>query len=222
MRPKLDVFEAIGTLRAVRRFTDEPVSDEEIWTVLEAATMAPSGGNRQPWNFIVIRDPETKRRIGEYYRQAWDATYGKLTTPPSGSGPQGLGRAYRSAEHLAQHLAETPLLIMVTTQGAGFGTSVTGSSIFPAVQNLMLAARALGLGSTITTLHRMHEAEVKKLLDIPDDIDTMALIPIGRPRERFGPPRRLPVDQVTFWEKWGVRRNRPSHNGGSGDGAKEK
>jgi nitroreductase len=222
MKPKLDVFEAIGTLRAVRRFGDEPVSDEEIWTILEAATMAPSGGNRQPWNFIVIRDPETKRRIGEYYREAWDATYGKLTTPPSGSEPQGLGRAYRSAEHLAHHLAEVPVLIMVTTQGAGFGTSVTGSSIFPAVQNLMLAARALGLGSTITTLHRMHEAEVKKLLEIPDEIETMALIPVGRPRERFGPPRRLPVDQVTFWEKWRVRRNRPSQDGGSGDGAKEK
>jgi nitroreductase len=213
MRPQIDLFEAIGTLRAVRRFTDEPVSDEELWTIIEAATMAPSGGNRQPWNFIVIRDPDTKRRIADYYRQAWEATYGKLEAPPpgsrpSGAGPQGLGPAYRSAEHLAHHLADTPVLIMVTTQGAGFGTSVTGSSIFPAVQNLMLAARALGLGTTITTLHRLHEAEVKKLLDIPDDIETMALIPVGRPSERFGPPRRLPVGEVTFWEKWGVRQSR--------------
>jgi len=211
MNPSIDVFEAIGTLRAMRRFTDEPISDDDLWMILEAATMAPSGGNRQPWNFIVIRDSETKRHIGEYYRRAWDETYGKLpAAPPSASGPQGLGRAYLSAEHLAHHLAETPVLIMVTTQGPGFGTSVTGSSIFPAVQNLMLAARALGLGSTITTLHRMYEADVKKLLAIPDDVETMALIPIGRPLGRFGPPRRQPVEEVTFWEKWGETRGRAS------------
>jgi nitroreductase len=212
MNPTIDVFEAIGTLRAMRRFSDEPVSDDELWTIIEAATMAPSGGNRQPWNFIVIRDTETKRRIGEYYRRAWDDTYGKLPAPPpsssSSASDEGLGRAYRSAEHLAHHLADAPVLIMVTTRGAGFGTSPTGSSIFPAVQNLMLAARALGLGSTITTLHRLYEADVKKLLAIPDDVETMALIPIGHPRGRFGPPRRLPVEEVVFWEKWGATRSR--------------
>ena len=207
----MDVFEAIGTLRAMRRFTDEPVSDEDVWTIIEAATMAPSGGNRQPWNFIVIRDVETKRGIAEHYRRAWDATYGKLpAVPPSTSSGQGLGRAYRSAEFLARHLANVPLLIMVTTRGAGFGTSPSGSSIFPAVQNLMLAARALGLGSTITTLHRMYEADVKTLLAIPDEIETMALIPVGHPRGEFGAPRRLPVEEVVFWENWGRTRKRKS------------
>ncbi len=210
MKPNIDLFEAIGTLRALRRYTDQPVSDEDLWTILEAAVMAPSGGNRQPWNFIVIRDPETKRRIGEYYKRAWDQTYGKMPAPAPSStdSNEGLGRAYRSAEYLAQHLEEAPVLVMVTTRGAGFGTSVTGSSIFPAVQNMMLAARALGLGSTITTLHRMYEADVKKLLSIPDEIETMALIPIGHPVGKFGPPRRLPVEQVVFWEKWGEARER--------------
>jgi nitroreductase len=210
MKPAMDVFEAIGTLRAMRRFSDEPVTDEELWTIIEAATMAPSGGNRQPWNFIIIRDPATKRRIGEYYRRAWDQTYGKLPAPPPSASDQGLGRAYRSAEYLAQHLANAPVLIMVTNQGVGFGTSPSGSSIFPAVQNLMLAARALGLGSTITTLHRMYEADVKKLLAIPEDVETMALIPVGRPQGRFGPPRRLPVDEVVFWETWSATRSRKS------------
>jgi len=208
MKPSIDLFEAIGTLRAMRRFTDEPVSDDDLWTILEAATLAPSGGNRQPWNFIVIRDAATKRAIGEYYRRAWAETYGKLPTPPPSSGDQGLGLAYRSAEYLAEHLADSPVLIMVTTKGAGFGTSPTGSSIFPAVQNMMLAARALGLGSTITTLHRMFEADVKKLLDIPDDIETMALIPVGHPVGKFGRPRRQPVDDVVLWEKWGAARKR--------------
>ena len=210
MNPTIDVFEAIGTLRAMRRFSDEPVSDDDLWTIIEAATMAPSGGNRQPWNFVVIRDPETKRRIGEHYRRAWDDTYGKLPapSPSSSASDEGLGRAYRSAEYLAHHLADAPVLIMVTTRGPGFGTSPTGSSIFPAVQNLMLAARALGLGSTITTLHRLYEADVKKLLAIPEDMETMALIPVGHPRGRFGPPRRLPVEEVVFWEKWGATRSR--------------
>jgi nitroreductase len=209
MKPTIDLFEAIGTLRAMRRFSDEPVSDDDLWTIIEAATMAPSGGNRQPWNFVVIREPETKRRIGEYYRRAWDDTYGKLPAPsPSSPSAEGLGRAYRSAEYLAHHLADAPVLIMVTTRGPGFGTSPTGSSIFPAVQNLMLAGRALGLGSTITTLHRLYEADVKKLLAIPDDVETMALIPVGHPRGPFGPPRRLPVEEVVFWEKWGATRSR--------------
>jgi nitroreductase len=210
MKPTVDVFEAIYTLRALRRYTDEPVSDEDLWTILEAATMAPSGGNRQPWNFIVIRDPEMKRRLGEYYKRVWDQTYGKLpaaSQTPSES-DEGLGRAYRSAEYLSEHLADSPVLIMVTTKGAGFGTSVTGSSIFPAIQNMMLAARALGLGSTITTLHRMYEDDVKNLLGIPEDVETMALIPVGHPVGKFGPARRLPVDHVVYWEKWGETRER--------------
>jgi nitroreductase len=204
----MDLFEAIRTLRAMRRFTSDPVSDDDLWTILEAATMAPSGGNRQPWNFIVIRDPETKRRLADYYLKGWQQTYGQIPRPTPDDASSGLGRAYLSAEHLAHHLAETPVLIMVTSQGGGVGTSLPGASIFPAVQNLMLAARALGLGTTITTLHRLHEVEVKRLLGIPDDVDTMALIPIGRPVGKFGPPRRLPVDQVTYWEQWGAAKSR--------------
>ncbi len=200
----MDVFEAIGTLRAMRRLKPDPVSDGDIWRILDAATKAPSGGNRQPWNFIVVRDSDVKRRLAEYYLDAWNRAYvagpGRATLADPRS-----ARVYRSAEHLAHHLAEVPVLIIVTTRGGG---PTAGGSIFPAIQNLMLAARALGLGTTLTSLHKLHEAEVKDLLGIPEDVETMALIPLGWPRGRFGAPRRLPVEKVVYWEKWGERRER--------------
>jgi nitroreductase len=203
----MDVFEAIGTLRAMRRLKPDPVSDGDVWKILDAATKAPSGGNRQPWNFIVVRDPEAKRKLGEYYLDAWSKAY--VTGP--GRDTQGdprSDRVYRSAEHLAHHMAEAPVLIIVTARTGGSGAALAGGSIFPAIQNLMLAARALGLGTTLTTMHKVHEAEVKDLLGIPDQVETIALIPVGWPEGRFGPVARLPVEKVVYWEKWGERGER--------------
>lgn len=204
----MDVFEAIGTLRAMRRLKPDPVSDEDLWRILDAAIKAPSGGNRQPWNFIVVRDPEAKRKLGEYYLDTWNKAYiagpgrAMLSDPRS-------ARGYRSAEHLAHHLAEAPVLIIATIRKDGSTVGpMAGGSIFPAVQNLMLAARALGLGTTLTTLHKLHEEEVKDLLGIPEQVETMALIPLGWPKGRFGTPARLPVEKVVYWEKWGERRER--------------
>ncbi len=203
----MDLFEAIGTLRAMRRLKPDPVSDEELWTILDAAIKAPSGGNRQPWNFVVIRDQETKAKIAEYYLDAWNGSYGRLRD--SAQADPAAARTYRSADHLAHHLADTPVLILVTVHRSGIAPmSPAGASIYPAVQNLMLAARALGLGCTITTLHREHEAEVKALLGIPDDVETMALIPVGRPLGHFGPPPRRPVEEVTYWDRWGAVKSR--------------
>ncbi|MCS7276643.1 MAG: nitroreductase family protein [Dehalococcoidia bacterium] len=205
----MDVFEAIYTLRAIRRFKPDPVPDELIWKVLEAATKAPSGGNRQPWRFVVVRDPETKRRIGQFYLEGWERFYGGETRQQMLADPD-RARIYRSADYLARHLAEVPVLILACLR-AGPGpvsTSDRGSSIFPAVQNLLLAARALGLGGVLTTLHRVREREVRQLLGIPDDWETMALIPLGWPAVPFGPVRRLPVEEVVYWERWGEKRSR--------------
>lgn len=203
----MDLFEAISTLRAMRRLKPDPVSDEELWTILDAAVKAPSGANRQPWNFLVIRNPDTKRKLAEHYLDGWKHIYGPLRdfalANPATAG------TFRSAEHLAHHLAEVPVLIMAMVQRDAIAPgSPAGASMYPAVQNLMLAARALGLGTTLTTLHREHEAEVKELLGIPEGVDTMALIPVGRPKGKFGPPPRQPVEQVTYWERWGDVRNR--------------
>ncbi len=199
----MDLFEAIGTQRAMRRLKDDPVSDEDVWKILDAATMAPSGGNSQPWNFIVVRDAETKRKLGEYYLDAWNNVYasrGDQATDDDSS----QSRVYRSANHLAHHLAEAPVLIIATVRSAG--NPGAGGSIYPAVQNLMLAARALGLGTTLTSLHKLHEAEVKELLGVPEGVDTMALIPLGWPKGKFGEPVRMPVEKVVYWEQWGDQR----------------
>lgn len=203
----MDIFEAIYTTRAMRRLKPDPVPEELIWKALDAAIRAPSGGNRQPWNFIVIRDEETKRRIAEFYLDAWNNSYGRIKAQAEAD--PNLARTYRSAEYLANHLAEAPVLIIATVQEAGVAAvSPDGASIYPAVQNLMLAARALGLGTTLTTLHRAHEAEVKELLGIPEGVHTMCLIPLGWPKGRFGAGPRLPVEKVTYWDRWGERKER--------------
>ena len=113
-------------------------------------------------------------------------------------------RTHAAADHRANTLGEVPVLIIATINASGVApVSTSGASIYPAVQNLMLAARALGLGTTITTLHRTHEAEVKQLLGVPEGVDTMALIPLGYPVGKFGPTNRIPTEKVVYWEKWG-------------------
>jgi len=202
----MDVFEAINTTRAMRRLKPDPVDDALIWKILEAAIRAPSGGNRQPWSFMVIRDAETKRKIGEWYLEAWNATYGRAKDTVTADA-QG-ARMYSSADHLAQNLADVPVFIIGIVRTVGAGTSSSGSYIFPAIQNLMLAARALGLGTTLTTLHRAHEADVKELLGVPEGFETACLIPIGWPKGKFGMGARRPVEEVTHWEKWGENKSR--------------
>ena len=203
----MDIFEVINSQRAMRRLKPDPVPEELIWKLLDAAVKAPSGGNRQPWNFIVIRDDETKTKIAEWYLDGWNKTYGPVKQAAMASPTT--ARTYASADHLANHLAEVPVLIIATINTAGVApVSTSGASIYPAVQNLMLAARALGLGTTITTLHRTHEAEVKQLLGVPEGVDTMALIPLGYPVGKFGPTNRIPTEKVVYWDKWGQARER--------------
>jgi nitroreductase len=117
-------------------------------------------------------------------------------------------RMFSSADYLANHLAEVPVFIIGAVRSGDVGTSPAGSYIYPAIQNLMLAARALGLGTTLTTLHRAHEADVRQLLGVPDGWETMCLIPIGYPKGKFGMGARRPVEEVTHWEKWGAIRAR--------------
>jgi len=203
----MDFFEVAHTQRAMRRLKTDPVSDADLWTLLETAIMAPSGGNVQPWNFVVLRDAEKKRKIGAWYLEAWEQSYGParemmLADP-------GRARTYNSADHLARNLADVPVLVIATIKkGMGATGPTLGASIYPAVQNLMLAARALGLGTTLTTLHKLHEDDVKALLGIPDDVETMALIPIGWPKGKFGKPSRLPIEKVVYWDGWGATQTR--------------
>ena len=199
---EIGLFQAMYTQRAIRHYTQEPVPDEIVRKLIEAASKAPSGANSQRWHFLVIRDTDTKRRIGEHYWQSWERAYGNQAD----TSPDIQTNVRSSATHLAETMAEAPVLIMACIEHDGSpGTMSRGSSIYPAVQNLLLAARGLGLGSVITTLHKRYENEIKAILDIPDNVETAALLPIGFPQEgyRYGPTRRAPVDQITSWERWG-------------------
>ncbi len=202
----MDVFEVINTTRAMRRLKPDPVPDELVWKLLDAAIRAPSGGNRQPRNFIVVRDETAKKKIAAWYLEAWNASYGPMKDAMV-SNPDS-SRMFNSADHLANHLAEVPVMIIAAIRGGDTGTSPAGSYVYPAIQNMMLAARALGLGTTLTTLHRAHEADVKELLAIPENVQTLALIPLGWPTGKFGMGVRRPVEEVTYWEKWGEIRSR--------------
>ena len=203
----MDIFEAINTQRAMRRLKPDPVSDELIWKLLDAAVRAPSGGNRQPWNFIVVRDQATKKQIAEWYLDAWNKSYGLIREAAMAN--PATAKTFASADYLANHLAEVPVFIIATVNNAGVApVSPPGASVYPAVQNLMLAARALGLGTTLTTMHRANEEKVKELLGIPDQVETMALIPVGWPRGKFGTGERLPTEKVVYWDKWGAARER--------------
>ena len=204
---EIGLFEAMYTQRAVRRLKPDPVSDELVTKLIEAATKAPSGGDRQPWAFVVIRDAAARKQIGAWYLDAWNKTYGAIPAASRAAMPDRTKRVISSAEHLAFHMGEAPVLILVCARGLlppdlAYAASSHYGSVFPAVQNLLLAARGLGLGATLTTLHKMHEAELKQLLGIPEKVETVALIPIGHPAGKYGPTRRRPIEEVTHFDRW--------------------
>lgn len=204
----LDVEEAIFTARATRRLRPEPVSERDLRFLVEAAVQAPSAENRQPWAFVVVTDPEVRARLG-----AIQARLGRRHIAGGALARGGLApdeeRVYRSALRLTERLAEAPALVVACMRGRPPADPARAAawwgSIFPAVQNLLLAARARGLGATLTTLHKAAEVEVKAVLGLPDDVETVALVPVGRPAGRFGRPRRRPAEAVTHWNRWGGR-----------------
>ena len=222
--PEVTLLDGIMTTRALRRYTDEPVTDDEIWTCLRAAVQAPSGGNIQPYQFLVVRDVEVRRQLGAVYLRAWDR-YRAATAAamgdrfPSDAAREAWQRNVAASDHLANHLGEAPALVLVlmpdiemtVTDDEGLmDVGPTYASVYPAVQNFVLAARALGLGTVLTTVYRIHEQEVRELCGIPDRYQVVALLPLGRPRGSFGvAPRARGAEAITSWDRYGERRPRP-------------
>jgi nitroreductase len=214
MEPEdLSALEALHSTPARRRLKPDPIPDEVIWAVLDAAVRGPSGGNSQRWAWVVVRDQAVKDRIAAWYLEGWNKAYGARREQFVNAAPGELPmspRAFLGAEHLANHLAEAPVWIIPVLLGARGATDPhTGSSIYGAVQQLFLAARAYGVGTNLTTLYRSHEDEVRELLGLPDDALTMALIPMGYPDGgRWSEPRRKPLAEVVHWDAYGARRER--------------
>lgn len=189
MQPISDVMELFRHQRAVRAWSDKPVSDEIVRQVIEAAVHAPSGSNSQPWRFLVVRDQAVKDQVGALYEEAMAEQY-------QGAEPD------RARDR--HPLAQAPVLIVPCVQvGAGGRAGFqTGASIYPACQNLMLAARALGLGTVLSTLHRMRKRQVHEVLGIPDEYESAAIIPLGWPNRAYGPNHRRPVEEFIVYDRW--------------------
>lgn len=193
----MDVFEAIHTTRAMRRLDpDRDVSNEDIKKIIVAATKAPSGSNRQPVRCMVVKDAQKRGRLGVVYRRGFDQLSAAYDANPGLVGGYPLVR--RSAEYLAEHMGEAPVILIPC---APTSAGVEGS-VFPAIQNLMIAARALGLGTTLTTVHRFYEQEVKELLGIPEEFTSFAFIPVGYPLGRWSEAKRRPYEEITYWNTW--------------------
>ena len=206
MAEELGLFEAMYTQRALRYIRPDPIPDALVRKVLEAGTRAPSGGSQQRWRFVIIKDGATKRWIQERYRN----TAVPVHAPPKNEAEaRTMARNDAAANHLAEHLHEVPVLILCCLQHDGSPSDINrGASVYPAVQNMLLAARGLGLASVLTTRPRRgFEKEIKAKLGIPENVDTAALLPLGYPASQnlYGPTNRRPVEDVTFEEQWGQR-----------------
>lgn len=195
----MELFEAIRTTRAMRRLDPtQDVSDEDVRTILEAALKGPTGGNQQPLRWLVVRDVETKKALQEIYQRCWNRGRKPYADTPGKIAPNVLS----SADHLAANLHLTPVIIFACAEDGPEGRRYD-ASVYPSVQNLLLAARGLGLGTTLTTAHLFEEDAVKELLGIPENVTTYALIPVGYPTGKWGEAKRRPLDEVSFHEKWG-------------------
>jgi len=210
----LTLLEGLHSTPSRRYLAPDPIPEDVLWAILDAAIRGPSGGNAQQWGWVVVTDQEIKKRVAGWYRQNWEAAYGRhrdriLAAPPD---PSGLSpRGFLGAEHLAHHLDEAPVWVFPVLRNAADATNPrVGSSIYGAVQQLCLAARGYGIGTSLTTLYGGHEDELRELLGLPQDALTMALIPMGYPAQgRWAEPKRRPVEEVVHWNRWGATRARP-------------
>jgi nitroreductase len=209
----LGVLDALHSTPSRRYLARDPIAEDVLWSILDAAIRGPSGGNAQAWGWVVVTDAEIKKRVAIWYRENWQAAYGRrreeiLSAPP---GTPGLSsRGFLGAEHLAHHIEDAPVWVFAVLRNAAEATNPRiGASVYGAVQHLCLAARAHGVGTSLTTLYGGHEDELRELLGLPADALTMALVPMGYPaRGRWAQPQRRPVDEVVHWNRWGVLRLR--------------
>lgn len=208
-QPIIPLLEGLATTRAIRRYKDESIPDAHLRDILFSATRAPSGSNRQPFRFLVLTDGEkaaqAKALIAGSAQAIWtekerDDGYAK----GSGSNPDSpKSRMARTMREYVGNFGNVPALILPCMIRYRAPDPMEGASVYPAVQNLLLAARGLGYGGVITGFHRPVEAELKALLEIPDDVFVACTLTLGKPQGSHGPVRRRPLDEFVFTDRWG-------------------
>ena len=193
----MSLGEAMFSQRAIRRFKPDSIPDEDLHAALEAATKAPNGSNLQPWRFMVIRDADLKERFGKLYHEAWWAKRRDQGIFPKDI-PAGKG-TIQSARRLAGEIAQAPVIVLVCATSGDVGSM---TSVIPAAQNLLLAARSQGIGGVLTTLHPDVDDRVHELFNMPKDSQVVYCIPLGYPKGRFGPTQRKPLSEVVAYDGW--------------------
>jgi len=205
----IDLLEGIATTRAIRRFPPEPVSDADLAKVLFAASRAPSGSNRQPFRFVVLRDGprarEAKTLLGRAFRSGWSAKRAG-DGYETGSGAEAdspKARMARTMQRFADEFESVPVVVIACHVRYDRPNAYEGASVYPACQNLLLAARAIGLGGVLSTWHLLVENELRAAVGIPDDVFVAATIALGHPEGRHGPVRRRPLGELVYEDGWG-------------------
>jgi nitroreductase len=201
MGEETPMLEGIRTARAIRRLKPDPVPLALVRKVCEAGTFAPSGGNRQPWKFVAVMDAERRRWVAERYRPIFrEYLAPALEAAKAPDFPEAGRRMQRAALYLADHLHEAPVHLFVA--GWTRRRQPQLQALMPAVQNVLLACRAVGLGASLTTLHRSFGEECDRFLGLPENCPTCALIPIGWPLGRHGRPPRKPIDDCFYVDRY--------------------
>ena len=203
------LLEGLATTRAIRRFRLDPIPEDDLATILWHATRAPSGSNRQPTSYLVLRDgpkaQEAKGLLGRSFRDSW-AAKAEADGFDRGSGldpttPK--GRQAAAMQRFVDRFEEVPVVVLPCLQPYRTVDVTIGASVYPACQNLLVAARALGYGGVMTMWHRFVEDELRQLLGVPDEVVLAGCIPLGRPEGAHGPVRRRPLGEVVFDDAWG-------------------
>jgi nitroreductase len=205
---RMPLDEAMRTQRAVRRLTGDPVDDETVLELLRLAVKAPTGSNAQNWEFVVVRSPDVKHQLARLNRQSW-SLYRRVARSRA-RGDLGQARILAAVQWQADHFEDAPVIIVACLKGRSFPSNMGRAghygSIFPAVQNLLLAARALGLGAALTTLPLWSRTLARRTLGLPADVSPCAVIPLGWPKGGgYGPTTRRPVEEVTHLDRYGNR-----------------
>jgi len=212
----MEFFEVIHTQRSIRRFKPDPIPDGEIWALIDAAIKAPSGSNQQPWIWMVVRDAAKRHAIAEATRRYMESAgrFEEMERAAETVQDPSRKRSVRGAVEFFRDVAAAPVLIIpclvsVTSPVTDPRTLLAGSSIYGAVQNLMLAARAMGIGTVLTTFNQFIEDSLRIELGIPADVVPTCIVPVGYPDgQRFGPTTRKPAEAVTYWDGWGSANSR--------------
>jgi len=205
----MPLVDAMQTQRAIRRLLPDPVDDETLLRCLELATKAPSGSDLQAFEFVVVRDPDVKHQLARLNRQAW-SVYRRLAKFDKRGRTESAARIMDAVQWQADHFEEVPVVVVACARGLGVPfvpvwNSTLYGSVYPAIQNLLLSARSMGLGATLTTLPLWSSWLARRTLGLPIGVTPVAVIPLGWPRGHYGPTTRRPVEESIHLDRYGNR-----------------